>query len=222
MGEAPDTAPVSTDRHGLTAPVMLNLVTVRTLVRGLELLGISWSPVSYIEIRTTEPGLYAWVAGMLPDGVGLYDRPVVYVGISDRKAGGLQQRLTDETKLIGESAGHVHGRAMHRLAGTSLGAPVHRIPGAENIGRLTEIVGKQDIKFAIEFVDRGAAKLGDWLAAPRPSLLRKAEQLCIRIAVHAGDTAPPVNSHYATAWGTDAASDWGGWAVAQWLASGRT
>jgi hypothetical protein len=43
--------------------------------------------------------------------------------------------------------------------------------------------------------------------------------LCIRIAVHTGDTAPPVNSHFATAWGTDAASDWGGWAAAQCLAS---
>ena len=219
MREIPDAAPASPDRHKLTAPVTLNLATVRTLVQGLELLGIAWSPVPYEEIQTADPGLYVWVVGTLPNHVTLHDRPVAYVGISDRKSGGLQRRLADETMLIGESAGHVHGRAMHRLAGKSLGAPVHRIPRADSIERLAEVIGKQDIRFAAEFVDRGADRLSAWLTAPHPSLLRKAEQLCIRIAVHTGDMAPPVNSHFATAWGTDAASDWGGWAAAQCLAS---
>jgi len=74
----------------------------------------------------------------------------------------------DETMLIGESADHVHGRAMHRLAGKSLGAPVHRIPRADNIEQLAEVIGKQDIRFATEFVDRGADRLSAWLAAQWP------------------------------------------------------
>src|ERR1022692_2080279 len=59
MREIPDAAPASPDRHKLTAPVTLNLATVRTLVQGLELLGIAWSPVPYEEIQTADPGLYA-------------------------------------------------------------------------------------------------------------------------------------------------------------------
>ncbi len=49
----------------------------------------------------------------------------------------------------------------------------------------------------------------------------KAEQLCIRAAIHIGDTPPPLNSQYAGAWGSYAASDWGGWAVAQRLSNSR-
>ena len=220
MREIPDAAPASPDRHKLTAPVTLNLATVRTLVQGLELLGIAWSPVPSKRSKPPIQGSMCGSWARCRDHVTLHDPPVAaYVGISDRKSGGLQRRLADETMLIGESAGHVHGRAMHRLAGKSLGAPVHRIPRADSIERLAEVIGKQDIRFAAEFVDRGADRLSAWLTAPHPSLLRKAEQLCIRIAVHTGDTAPPVNSHFATAWGTDAASDWGGWAAAQCLAS---
>lgn len=53
----------------------------------------------------------------------------------------------------------------------------------------------------------------------KPDILNKAEQLCIRAAIHIGDAPPPLNSHHAGAWGSSHPNDWGGWAAAQLIAT---
>lgn len=195
----------------LTAPATLNLVTARTLVAALAVLGIEWSPVTFDQILTSEAGLYAWVisgpvGNAHPD---VLDRPVAYIGVGRSIDGGLRKRLLDEKRWIEESAEHVHGRAMFRLAGQPVGAPVQQIPRAD-LGWLDSTIN-----------EHGAETLRAWLAAPIPDIVAKAEQLCIRAAAHIGDTPPPVNSQHTTAWESDAACDWGGWAAAQRLATAK-
>jgi len=200
-----------------TTAVTLELVTTRTLIRALKLLGIEWLPVPFDEIpRTTERGLYAWTIGPAHERIDPLDRPVAYVGIGTSRNGGLRGRLLVERHFINDSAGHAHGRAMFRLQGSPLGGPVRQIEGAD-ISQVRELI------HASRFANRERAfqRLQDWLSAPEPDILSKAEQLCIRAAIHIGDTPPPLNSHHAGAWGSSHPNDWGGWAVAQ-LLGGRT
>lgn len=103
---------------------------------------------------------------------------------------------------------------MHRLLGRPLGGPVMQIAGAD-IGVIEETILNSDWRNK----ERGIEKLRDWLSNPKLDIVDKAEELCIRAAVHIGDTPPPLNSHHAGAWGTDAPCDWGAWAVAQLLAA---
>ena len=108
-------------RRPLTAAAALNLVTPRTLVRVLELLGFKWSPVPYAEIpQTSESGLYAWTITRTNEVADPVDRPVFYVGIGARQNGGLRGRLSQELDWVNDSAGHAHGRAMFRLHGSPL------------------------------------------------------------------------------------------------------
>lgn len=200
-------------RRPLTAAITLNLVTPRTLVRALKLLGFEWSPVPYKEIpQTSESGLYTWTISRVNRAGDPIDRPVAYVGIGARQNGGLRGRLSQELDLINDSAGHAHGRAMFRLHGSPLGGPVRQVRGADLSLVRQEIHSSQ-------FTTRESAfqRLEEWLSAPRPIVLRKAEQICIRTAVHIGDTPPPLNSHHAGAWGSSHPNDWAGWAAAQIL-----
>jgi hypothetical protein len=199
--------PIPTRSSALTAPVSLNLVKVRTLVRALGLLGIEWLPATFAAERPAyEAGLYAWVPGGDYEHIDGLERPVLYIGVG-RGIGGMHARLRVEIGLIGPSAEHVHGRAMFRLDAQPVGGPVHQIPGAD-LGWLDETVS-----------EHGAEKLRGWLGEPKPDIVEKAEQICIRAAAHMGDTPPPVNSKHTTAWDSDAPGDWGGWAVAQRLAA---
>jgi hypothetical protein len=202
-------------RHALTATAALDLVTIRTLIEALALFGIEWSPVPFDEMTPSpEEGLYAWVIGRGQDRIDPFDRPVAYIGIGTSKSGGLHGRLLIESDLIHDSAAHAHGRAMSRLQGSPFGGPVRQIAGAD-ISSIEEIIR------ASRFEEReaGIQQLRAWLSASATDAVHKAEQLCIRTAIHIGDTPPPLNSQYAGAWGSYAASDWGGWAVAQRLAA---
>jgi hypothetical protein len=200
-------------RCPLTGAVTLNLVTTRTLMRALELLGFKWSPVPYEKIpQTWKSGLYAWTIGRASEVADPLDRPVAYVGIGDRQNGGLRGRLSQELGLAKDSAGHAHGRAMFRLHGSALGGPVHQVMGAD-LGLVRQQIHSSP------FTTREVAfqRLEEWLSASKPIPLRKAEQICIRAAVHIGDTPPPLNSHHAGAWGSRHPNDWAGWAAAQIL-----
>jgi hypothetical protein len=194
----------------LTAAVTLELATVRTLKRGLGMFGIDWS-VPCAEVSGVEPGpgLYAWVSGWFPEAVALLDRPVLYVGIGDGDSG-FQGRLRAEEGWIHEDAAHIHGRAMYWLGGRAIGGPVHRIDRP---------VGWQDpVNPPPTWWNESRwDAFVRWIDLEVPSLLKKAEQLCIRIAAHTGYTAPPVNSEHASAWASDAEADWGGWVAAQRL-----
>lgn len=200
----------------LTAKATIDLVTTRTLTRALALLGIDWSPVPFDETMTSEKGLYSWVIGRGYQRIDLLDRPVAYVGIGDGDAGGLYRRLSNETSWIEEYAAHAHGRAMYRLRldGSALGGPVRRT--SADISWIDTTIRDSDFKRK----ERGIQELRAWLAGP--NLVEIAEQLCIRAAVHIGDTPPPLNSQHANAWASDAPCDWGGWAVAQRLATGTS
>ena len=204
-------------RRALTATAALDLVTTRTLIEVLALLGIEWSPAPFDElIQPSEEGLYAWVIGRGQDRIDPLDRPVAYIGVGTSKDGGLQGRLLAESGIIHVSAAHAHGRAMSRLHGSPLGGPVRRIAGAD-ISSIEETIRASRFKHR----EAGIQELRSWLSASRPDTVHKAEQLCIRAAIHIGDTPPPVNSQYAGAWGSEAASDWGGWAAAQRLAAAK-
>lgn len=203
-------------QYPLTATATFQLVTTRTLIEALALLGIGWSPIPFDQMMpTSEKGLYTWAIGRGYEDADAFDRPVAYVGIGTRKNGGLRGRLLAERNSINESAGHAHGRAMFRLQGNPLGGPVQRIIGAD-ISSIEETIRASGWKNK----ERGIQKLRTWLSAPLPDVVDKAEELCIRAAVHIGDTPPPLNGHHAGAWGVDAPCDWGGWAVAQRLATG--
>lgn len=211
-----DNADISA-RYSLTATATFDLVTTRTLIEALALLGIKWSPIPFDQMMpTSQKGLYTWAIGRGHERVDPFDRPVAYVGIGTRKNGGLRGRLIVERNLIAESAGHAHGRAMFRLQGSPLGGPVQQIIGAD-ISPIEETIRASGWTNK----ERGIQRLRDWLSAPTPDVVDKAEELCIRAAVHIGDTPPPLNGHHAGAWGGDAPCDWGGWAVAQRLAIGR-
>lgn len=199
--------------YKLIARAALDLVTSRTLIEALALLGLDWSPVPFNQmIRTSQSGLYTWVIGRGYEQVNLLDRPVAYIGVGTSKRGGLRGRLLIENNLIHDSAAHAHGRAMSRLQGSPLGGPIRHVAGAD-ISIVEEIIRTS------RFPRREAAiqKLRAWLSAPSPDVTHKAEQLCIRAAIHIGDTPPPLNSQFARAWGSYEPSDWGGWAVAQRL-----
>jgi hypothetical protein len=200
-------------RYPLTAKACFELVTTRTLIKALSLLGIKWSPIPLDEMApSSEKGLYTWVIGRGHKQVDLFDLPVAYVGIGSRKNGGVRGRLLEERNLVRDSAAHAHGRAMFRLLGSPLGGPVEQIIGAD-ISPVEETI-RASVWNNKEY---GIQKMRTWLSAPTPDVVDKAEELCIRAAVHLGDTPPPLNGHHAGAWGTDVASDWGGWAVAQQL-----
>jgi len=205
----PEPVPMAAAASPLTTPATRNLVTARTLGCALAILGIDWSPVTFDQILTSEAGLYAWVIGGCDANPDVIDRPVAYLGVGRSIDGGLRKRLLDEKRWIEESAEHVHGRAMFRLDAQPVGAPVYQIPGAD-LGWLDGTIN-----------EHGAETLRAWLAAPTPDIVAKAEQLCIRAAAHIGDTPPPVNSQHTTAWESDAACDWGGWAAAQRLTTAK-
>jgi len=180
------------------------------------LLGIDWSPesVSFDQIVSApEKGLYTWVIGRGHDCVDPLDRPAAYIGIGTRKKGGFYERLRTEWDLIEESAAHAHGRAMFRLDGEAVAGPVDQIDGAD-ISSIEEVI---DASRWSDKKERGIQGLRDWLSAPTPDVVHKAEKLCIRAAIHIGDTPTPLNSQHARAWGTYAPWDWGGWAAAQIL-----
>jgi hypothetical protein len=203
-------------QYPLTATAKFDLVTTRTLIKVLALLGIEWSPIPFDQMMpTSEKGLYTWAIGAGYERVDPFDRPVAYVGIGTSKDGGLRGRLLVERNLINDSAGHAHGRAMFRLQGDPLGGPVQRIIGAD-ISPIEKTIRASGWKNK----ERGIQKLRAWLSAPEPDVVDKAEELCIRAAVHIGDIPPPLNGHHAGAWGSDAPCDWGGWAVAQLLGTG--
>jgi hypothetical protein len=203
--------------YPLTGAVTLALVTTRTLIRSLALVGIEWVPVSFDDMpATAAEGLYTWAIGPAHEDVDPLDRPVGYIGIGVSKAGGVRGRLLQEVKLISNSAAHAHGRAMFRLQGSPLGGPVQQIEAA-NLGPVEETI------LASRFSNReqGLQELKAWLSNPALNLVGKAEQLCIRAAIHVGDTPPPLNGHHAGAWGTNRPCDWGGWAIAQLLGAGN-
>jgi hypothetical protein len=191
----------------LTARATIDLATARTLVTALALLGLDWSPAIFDRSTSTERGLYVWVIGRGTANIDALDRPAAYVGVGCG-AGGLRRRLTDETRWISAEAEHLHGRAMHRLACTPVGGPVRATP-APDLRWLDEI----------QITDEGRLVLRTWLASAEPEPDEKAERLCIRVAGHIGDTPPPLNSQFAGVWDSVAPWDWGGWAVAQHLAS---
>ena len=160
--------------HPLTAAVMLDLVTTRTLIRSLALIGIEWVPVSFDEIpATSEEGLYAWAIGPTHEDVHPLDRPVGYIGIGVSKAGGVRGRLLQELRLITDSAAHAHGRAMFRLQGSPLGGPVRQVEGAD-LGPVEEAI------LASWFTNRehGVQDLKAWLSNPvLPAARRGADLL---------------------------------------------
>lgn len=82
----------------------------------------------------------------------------------------------------------------------------------------------RDTSLSLDWLDdvldpRGAVLLREWLAEPTLTPASKSERLSVRIAMHLGDVAPPVNSQYAGWWNSDTPQDWGGWAVAAALAA---
>lgn len=96
-----------------------------------------------------------------------------------------------------------------------VGGPVRPVNDAD----LSWLDGPADVKLPTWWSRPRWDEARDWLAGNQPSLLENAEQSCIRIAAHIGETAPPVNSKHASAWATDAESDWIGWVVAQRLSN---
>lgn len=149
------------------------------------------------------------------ENVELLDRPVLYVGIGKGTDGGLPGRLKDETGWITADAAHSHGRAMHSLQAKAVGGPVYHT--CRDLRWLSTPVANQPSWWS----DSRWKAFRTWLTAAEPSVLEKAEQLSIRVAAHIGYTAPPVNSKHASAWATDAESDWGGWVAAQRLITGQ-
>jgi hypothetical protein len=195
-----------TTPYALTATAALDLVTTRTLVEAMALIGIEWSPVPFDRLMpTSEEGLYSWVIGRGHEHVDPLDRPVAYIGVGTDDEG-LRGRLRNERSWIDEFAAHAHGRAMFRsrLNGTSLGGPVREKVGAD-ISCIEETIRASGFKNS----GRGIQKLQAWLSGRAPDVVHKAEQLCIRAAVHIGDSPPPLNSQHATAWASDAPCDWG-------------
>lgn len=102
---------------------------------------------------------------------------------------------------------------MFRLQGSSLGGPVRQTEDAD-LGPVEDMI----LNSRFPGKEQGLRDLKAWLSNPELHVVGKAEQLCIRAAVHIGDTPPPLNGRHAGAWGTNHPRDWGGWAVAQLLA----
>lgn len=185
-----------------TTAVTLDLVTVRTIVTGLGWLGITWTPLPEFSGLGSQAGLYAWTIGRgMDSNKELLDRAVAYLGVGEGAAG-VVGRLAYEKKWVIEDATHGHGRAMHLLQGQAAAGLCQRDTSAD----LTWL--DRTLKN-----DEGARALRDWLSSPT-SVTSQAEQIGVRIALHIGDVAPPVNSHYAGAWDSDAPRDWAGYAVA--------
>src|SRR5262249_40559327 len=99
----------------LTATAVLDLVTPRTLVKALGLLGINWFPLPFKQLpATSDVGLYAWVIGRGHEQLELLDRPVAYVGVGADEKGGVRGCLVRERSIVSATAEHGHGRAMYR------------------------------------------------------------------------------------------------------------
>lgn len=180
----------------LLVPTTLRLTTVAGLQRLLLRLGLDWDPTPMPRV-SSQPGLYCWV-----DGSGPHDLEaagVLYVGVG-RGAGGTAERLRRETSWVARGV-HGHGRAVRRLAGRALGGPVHRVP--VDLSWLPEVIP-----------DDAAARTERWLRGGRDAP-HVAEAVAIRLSLHVGDVAAPVNA--TTAWDTDSPADWAAWALVQHL-----
>src|SRR5689334_21802352 len=97
--------------------------------------------------------------------------------------------------------------AMHRTKAAVVGGPVEYTPTAS----LTWLNGNLDG----EDGPKGVEKIHQYLATTK--LLRAAEGIAIRLAMHLGDTGAPVNSVGTSAWATNRAEDWAAYAVARRL-----
>ncbi|MCW2607879.1 MAG: hypothetical protein JWO60_2572 [Frankiales bacterium] len=185
----------------LTAPLTLRLATPEGLAAGLLLLGLAWEPAAFPTVvalpEHAEPGLYTWTAGSAGEAL---QRPVLYVGIGKGVADGFPGRLRKEWSWVGEDWIHGHGRGVHRLAATPCGGPVLRTDA--------------DLSFVEHWRD-GAAAACAWLEATAP--VAAAEAVAIRLALHLGDTPPPLNSQHTSAWSTESPADVLGYAAAREL-----
>lgn len=124
---------------------------------------------------------------------------MLYVGVG-RGAGGAAERLRREQSWV-TSGVHGHGRAARRLAAVPLGGPVVRVP--VDLSWLPDVVP-----------DAAAMRTEQWLMGERDAP-HVAEAVAIRLSLHLGDVAAPVNA--TTAWNTDSAADWAAWALVQHL-----
>jgi hypothetical protein len=184
-----------------TAPITLNLVTPRGVIAGLEVLGVFWKPVPFdLSPLQFEAGLYAWVdgigarsqSGALALADDLLDRPILYKGIGDGELG-VRGRLGQETGLIGPDAAHGHGIAMHARRASVVVGPLEAVE--IDLTWLPEVVSA-----------KGAAIISRWLEESWQTpaqLVRAAEKIAIRLGIHLGETAAPVQSQYAGAWDSD-------------------
>lgn len=180
----------------LLAPTTLRLLTVAGLQELLLGLGLAWAPVPADQL-TSEPGLYCWV-----DGRG--ETPhrhagVLYIGVG-RGAGGTGGRLRREQGWVQHGV-HGHGRAVRRLSAKALGGPVRRVPA--DLAWLADVIPSD-----------AAARTREWLQGERDAP-HVAEAVAIRLSLHVGDVAVPVNA--TTAWDTDSLADWAAWALVRHL-----
>ncbi len=191
-----------TRKRSATATVELRLATPEALAWCLAFLGIRWQPVPLARIAAGVSGLYVWVAA---SGVR---RPsvthgVLYVGVG-QGADGVAGRLRREWSWVGPGAAHGHGRAMRRLRGAPLGGRIDRCPMG---GRLADHIPAE-----------AAVRAEAWLAGlPPAALVEAAEKIAIRVALHVGDSAPPVNCAGTSAWAVETIADWAAIAAARAL-----
>ena len=167
----------------LTAPLTIELMTVRTLRRALSHVGWLWTPVPWVASASTRGHLYTWVAGPASQ---LEDRGSLYIGIDESTRG---DRLSREYAMATEE--YVHG---HALAVLRNGAKA-----ASGLLAQREV----DLRWALGLrsPDCVARLFDEWIALRaglRP--LRLAEQFAVRCSLHLGDTGAPVNSQYKGAW----------------------
>lgn len=206
----------------LAMPATLELATPQALRAALALLGFEWTPKPFSEIpMSVAHGLYAWVISTR-DESDLLAAPTVYIGMGASKDGGLYGRLSSEIRWAKDAKNEsewsfIHPRAMASLNGKPVGGPV-QVARKRDLSWLNDLLERQAADtHRYEVVENAFNDLRKWLLADRPITLRKAERLCIRAAAYLGDCAPPLNSHFATAWNNYKAYEWGGWAAAQQL-----
>lgn len=207
---ADDGAQLDAWRSNELATVPLRLLTPRLLTRGLERLGLHWSPIRYsdnagVEALSTQPGLYTWVDNLhvAADPLG---QGILYVGIGVG-ANGVAGRVRREN--AGRRDGvHAHGLMLKRRNALALLGGISDV-GLES-GWLDSLVANNHLNA------RGAENIARWRVETHP--VACAEQFAIRLSIHLGDTVAPVNSQYARAWADDSSADWAAFAAAQWLA----
>lgn len=208
--------------EGMTSPATLLLATPLLLQRALALFACTWEPKTPdVGELSTRPGVYAWVVA--PHGTAtpeLLRRPAIYWGKGASLAG-VVKRLIDEATWAAEHPLIGHGLAMARTGAQPVVGEVHVDPDGDDLWRqlLPSVPA-----VALEQAELKLAAFNRGLRAPE-SVIAYSERFAIRVALCAGDVAPPVNSQFAGAWelpedGATDLADVAAWYAVRHLAGG--